>query len=115
MKKVLLVGCGAYMDSCYGCPGEWRCFKAAALGEGAFTEPVQVISLVRCQCPGRTLPANVGLAIKMSEMKPDAIYMSTCMAKAKPECPYTSPEQMAQFIEGKTGIPVTMGTHEYIG
>jgi len=38
MKKVAVVGCGAYMDSGYGCPGEWRCLKAAALGEGEFDE-----------------------------------------------------------------------------
>ena len=34
MKNVIIVGCGAYMDSGYGCPGEWRCMKAAGLGEG---------------------------------------------------------------------------------
>ena len=33
MKKVAVIGCGAYMDSGYGCPGEWRCLKAAALGD----------------------------------------------------------------------------------
>ncbi|MDH3964478.1 MAG: CGGC domain-containing protein, partial [Deltaproteobacteria bacterium] len=42
MKKVMVVGCGAYMDSGYGCAGEWRCLKAAALGEGKFDEPSQV-------------------------------------------------------------------------
>ena len=36
MRKVAVIGCGAYMDSGYGCPGEWRCLKAAALGEGKF-------------------------------------------------------------------------------
>lgn len=113
MKKIMVVGCGAYMDSGYGCPGEWRCLKAATLGEGVFTEPTQVISFMKCVCPGRSLPANVGMAIKLSEMKPEAIYMSTCMAKAKPECPYTKPEDISDFIEAKTGIPVTMGTHEY--
>ena len=42
MKTAMVVGCGAYMDSGYGCPGEWRCLKAAALGEGGFDEPSQV-------------------------------------------------------------------------
>jgi len=46
MKKVMVVGCGAYMDSGYGCAGEWRCLKAAALSEGKFDEPSQVISFV---------------------------------------------------------------------
>ena len=34
MDKIAIVGCGAYMDDGYGCPGEWRCLKAASLGEG---------------------------------------------------------------------------------
>ncbi len=40
MKSVFIVGCGAYMDSTYGCPGEWRCLKAAAFGESKVHEPV---------------------------------------------------------------------------
>ncbi len=113
MQKVMVIGCGSYMDSGYGCPGEWRCMKAATLGEGAFSEPVQVMSLVKCHCPGRSLAANVGMAIKLADMQPEAIYLSSCMAKAKPECPYCSAEQFAQIIHGKTGIPVILGTHEY--
>jgi len=113
MKKAMLVGCGAYMDSGYGCPGEWRCLKAAALGEGSFTEPVQVISFVKCHCPGRSLVANVGMAMKLAETKPEAIYLSSCLAKAKPACPYSTAEEIAQLIQGKTGIPVILGTHEY--
>ena len=113
MKKVMMVGCGAYMDSGYGCPGEWRCLKAATLGEGTFTEPVQVMSFVKCTCPGRSLVNNVGMAMKLAEMKPEAIYLSSCLAKAKPACPYSTPEEIAQLIQGKTGIPVVLGTHEY--
>jgi hypothetical protein len=45
MEKVAIVGCGAYMDSGYGCPGEWRCLKAAALGEGSFENPSLVTLL----------------------------------------------------------------------
>jgi predicted metal-binding protein len=115
MKKVMVVGCGAYMDSGYGCPGEWRCLKAAALGEGNFNEPVQVMSFVKCQCPGRSLTANAGMAIKLAEMKPDAIYLSSCMAKAKPDCPYISADQVAQMLQNKTGIPIILGTHDYHG
>ena len=29
--------------------------------------------------------------------------MSSCMANAKPGCPYTTPEEKAQMIEEKTG------------
>ena len=113
MKKVVVVGCGAYMESGYGCPGEWRCLKAAALGEGNFDEPVQVIGFVRCECPGRSTAANVGMTAKLSEIKPDAVYLSSCLAKVKPGCPYLSADEMAQYIEAKTGLTVVQGTHNY--
>lgn len=113
MKKVAIIGCGAYMDSGYGCPGEWRCLKAASLGDGKFDEPSTVVSFISCECPGRALAPTVGMAMKLSEVKPDAIYLSSCMANAKPDCPYSTPEEMAGIIENKTGIKVTLGTHDY--
>jgi len=113
MKKVAIVGCGAYQDSGYGCPGEWRCLKAAALGEGSFDEPVQVVSFVKCVCPGRSLAPNLGMAAKLSEIKPDEIYFSSCLVNAKPGCPYADAEELAKIIENKTGVTVTLGTHEY--
>lgn len=113
MKKVAIVGCGAYMDSGYGCPGEWRCLKAAALGEGKFEEPSQVVSFITCECPGRTVAPNMGMAMKLSETKPDQIYLSSCLANAKPECPYTSAADLAKILEQKTGLPVILGTHDY--
>ena len=113
MKKVMVVGCGAYMDSGYGCAGEWRCLKAAALGEGKFDEPSQVISFVTCECPGRSLAANAGVSMKMSEMRPDVIHLSSCLVNAKPDCPHGTPEQFAQILENKFQLPVVLGTHEY--
>jgi len=113
MEKVAIIGCGAYMDSGYGCPGEWRCLKAAALGEGQFKEPSQVTAFVRCECPGRTLAPNMGMAMKLSEMKPDMIYLSSCLTEAKPGCPYSSPEDLAKILENKTGVKVILGTHDY--
>jgi len=100
MKKVAVIGCGAYMDSGYGCPGEWRCLKAAALGEGTFDEPSQVMAFVKCECPGRTIVPNLGMAIKLSEIKPDLVYLS-------------SAEEFSQILEDKTGIKVVLGTHDY--
>jgi predicted metal-binding protein len=47
------------------------------------------------------------------DIKPDVIYLSSCMANAKPGCPYSTPEEMAKMIEGKTGIKVVLGTHDY--
>ncbi|MEW6076297.1 MAG: CGGC domain-containing protein [Thermodesulfobacteriota bacterium] len=113
MKKVVVVACGAYMDNGYGCPGEWRCLKAAAMGDGSFGEPAQVLAFVKCTCPGRPTVANVGMAIKALEIKPDAIHLSSCMAKAVPGCPYTNPEEMAKALEDKFGIKVIAGTHSY--
>jgi predicted metal-binding protein len=113
MKKVAIVGCGAYMDSGYGCPGEWRCLKAAALGEGRFEEAAAVVAFVKCECPGRTLAPNTGMAIKLGQIKPDALYLSSCLVNAKPGCPYATAEDMARILEEKTGIPVVLGTHPY--
>ena len=113
MKKVAVIGCGAYMDSGYGCPGEWRCLKAAALGEGKFDEPSQVMAFVKCECPGRTIVPNLGMAMKLSEVKPDLIYLSSCLANAKPPCPYGTAEEFAQILEQNTGIKVILGTHDY--
>ena len=113
MEKVAIVGCGAYMDSGYGCAGEWRCLKAAAFGEGSFENASQVLAFVKCECPGRSLVANMGLAIKMLEIKPDKIYLSSCFANAKPSCPYSEAQEIAKILENKTGIPVLLGTHDY--
>jgi predicted metal-binding protein len=115
MEKVAIVGCGAYMDSGYGCPGEWRCLKAAALGDGTFENPSQVVAFVRCECPGRSMVANLGMAMKLSELKPDKVYLSSCLVNAKPGCPYASAEEMAEILKSETGIPVVLGTHDYHG
>ena len=113
MEKAIVVACGAYLDNGYGCPGEWRCLKAAAMGDGKFNDPTQVIGFVKCECPGRPTVSNVGMTIKLGEIKPDVIYLSSCMANAKPGCPYTAPEDMAKMIEDKTGVKVVLGTHDY--
>ena len=113
MKKVAIVGCGSYMKSGYGCPGEWRCLKASSLGEGSFDEASSVVSFVTCECPGRSVAPNLGMAAKLSEMKPDVIHFSTCLAKAKPDCPYFTPEELVKAVENKTGIKVVLGTHDY--
>jgi len=113
MEKIAVVGCGSYMDQGYGCPGEWRCLKAAALGEGKFEEPAAVVAFVKCECPGRTVVPALGMAAKISEIKPDKIYLSSCLVNAKPGCPYTAPEDLAALIEDKTGTQVILGTHDY--
>ena len=113
MEKVAIIGCGAYMDSGYGCPGEWRCLKAASLGEGNFSVESSVVSFIKCECPGRTLVPNMGMSMKLSETKPDVIHLSSCLANASPGCPYSTPDDMAKMLEDKTGIKVVQGTHDY--
>ena len=104
MKKVAIIACGAYMDNGYGCPGEWRCLKAAAMGEGSFDEESSVLAFVKCTCPGRPTIPNLGMAIKALEVKPDAIYLSSCLVNENPGCPYFEPQELAKNIEDKTGI-----------
>jgi predicted metal-binding protein len=53
------------------------------------------------------------MAIKLSEIRPDKIYLSSCLANAKPGCPYSSADQMAEMISNKFGIEVVKGTHDY--
>ncbi len=113
MEKVAIIGCGAYMDSGYGCAGEWRCLKAAAMGEGQFNEPVRVVAFVKCECPGRSVVPNMGVAVKMSQITPDKIHISSCMANAKPGCPYAGTDEMVELLESKFGIEVVKGTHDY--
>ncbi len=114
MKKVAIIGCGAYMESGYGCPGEWRCLKAAALGDGSFKEPAHVIAFVKCECPGRATVPSMGMAMKLSEIRPDEIYLSSCLVNAKPDCPYSKVEDLERILKEKTGVQVVVrGTHDY--
>ncbi len=63
--------------------------------------------------PGRPLITNIGMAMKLSEIKPDIIHLTSCMATAKPGCPHLDMEEIARMITEKFEIPVVMGTHEY--
>ena len=52
--------------------------------------------------------------MKMSELRPDKIYLSSCLVNAKPGCPYASADEMAELLKNKTGIEVVIkGTHDY--
>jgi len=113
VEKVIVIGCGATMDDGYGCPGEWRCLQAAAQGDGEFDGPSQVVSFVKCRCPGRATVSDVGLSMKLSGVKPDKIYLSSCMTRAKPACPNQEIEDLRALLEEKFSVPVVKGTHEY--
>jgi len=114
MEKVMMIGCGEYIDSGYGCQGEWRCLKAVALGEGDFKGgSSQVISFIRSECPGRTLIANLNMTMKLVDIRPDKIYLSSCLANSVPTCPYFKPGEIAALIKEKKGIEAVSGTHDY--
>ena len=113
MENVAVVECGAYLDQGFRYPGEWRCLKAASIGEGNFEIPTHVVAFIKCQCPGRAVVPSIGMAAKLSEIKPDKIYLSACLANAIPGCPYTGAKDLARIVEDKTGIEVIQGTHDY--
>lgn len=53
------------------------------------------------------------MAAKLAEVKPDEVYLSSCLVNAKPGCPYFTAEELPAVITAKTGIPVKQGTHDY--
>ena len=44
------------------------------------------------------------MAVKLSEMKPEVIYLSSCLVNAEPGCPYTDAEELTEILENKTGV-----------
>ncbi len=114
MPRVLLVGCGSYMENSYDCPGDWKCLTAAAEKRAQFSdydEDVKVVGFMRCKCPGRALVNNVGVAKKRSDF--DVIHITNCMAKAVPLCKNHDLEQLPKMLEEKTGAKVVVGTHDF--
>lgn len=87
--------------------------RRVEVSQGSFSEPSQVVSFVQCECPGRSAVNNLGMAIKLAQLKPDEVYLSSCLVNAKPGCPYFTPGDLAAVITEKTGIPVKLGTHHY--
>lgn len=81
-----------------------------ARGSGGF---LKAAAFVKCECPGRTLVPNMGMAMKLSEVKPDVIHLSSCLANAKSGCSYGTAEEFAQILKNNTGIKVISGTHDY--
>jgi predicted metal-binding protein len=53
------------------------------------------------------------MAMKLSEIKPDVIHLSSCLVNAKPGCPYGDADEFARILQDKTGIKVVQGTHDY--
>jgi len=51
--------------------------------------------------------------MKLSEIKPETIHLSSCLVNAKPDCPHRKVEDLVSMLENKFGIDVVQGTHEY--
>ncbi|WP_022852635.1 CGGC domain-containing protein [Thermodesulfatator atlanticus] len=113
MAKVLIVACGAYADSSYDCPSDWKCMTAAAEKRGPFAEydEVQVIGFLKCKCPGRALISNIAATKKKVDF--DAVHLSNCMVKAVPMCKNHDMENLPKLIEEKVGVKVIAGTHDF--
>lgn len=111
--RVLIVSCGNYASQGYGCPGEWKCFTAAAKKEGEFAsyDSAQVVGFLECECNGRQLIPNIGCVKKNTDF--DVIHFSTCMSKPWPACPYMDIDQLAGKIEEAFNVKVVKGTHNY--
>ena len=118
MKKIGIIYCERIQDhSCVGCA---KCFKA--VNEKAFAfegdEDYQIVFKKGCgDCPGLVLP---GIQLQMLVLeklgvKPDAIYFATCVQKATAlmNCPMHLDGIKAK-LEEMMGIPVHVGTHEYM-
>lgn len=111
--NILLIGCGAYMDQGYACPGEYKCINSVAEKNGEFAQydnPV-LVGFLRCQCPGRAVISNIG-AVKKN-VKVDAVHLSNCMVKAIPMCKNHDFDQFKEIVEKKFGVKCVLGTHAY--
>lgn len=111
--NILLIGCGSYMETGYGCPGEYKCLNAVVEKNGQFAnyDNPKVVGFLRCKCPGRATFNNIGMVMK--NVKVDAVHLTNCMSKATPMCKNHNFEELKAMIEQKLGIPCVLGTHAY--
>ncbi len=117
MANVLIVTCNKIRDiNCVSC---LKCFKAAELKDGEFAkyDEVNIVGMCGCgDCPGLVMP-KLTLVLEQAdylERDIDAIHFGTCVLKAckTAACPIDL-DKISELIKSKTGIPVTIGTHNY--
>lgn len=82
-------------------------------GGGGVRKPVPGRVFCEVRVPGRSLAPNLGMAAKLSEIRPDVVYLSSCLVNARPGCPYADADELAEIIQSKTGLRVVKGTHDY--
>jgi len=105
--KIGIIICDRY-HSCAG----GKCFRAMRNHEGAFDiykkkDILEVVGYTSCGgCPG----GNIEYAPEeMINNEAETIHLATGFVVGYPPCPYIT--QLKNFIEGKYGISVVIGTH----
>jgi predicted metal-binding protein len=105
--KIGILICDRYRDCAGG-----KCFRAAREREGGFStysqdEPLEVVGYTTCGgCPGGNIEYAPEEMIKNGAQ---AIHLATGLVVGYPPCPHL--DFFKQFIEGRYGVPVVVGTH----
>ncbi len=105
--KIGIIICDRYR-SCAG----GKCFRAMRKREGAFDiyekkDTLEVVGYTSCGgCPGGNIEYATG---EMINNGAETIHLATGFVVGYPPCPYIT--QFKNFIEGKYGISVVIGTH----
>jgi predicted metal-binding protein len=117
MAKIAMLYCKRIQDhSCIACA---KCYKGIALKSGKFDQydEIDLVAMTDCgDCPGLVFPRVklIDEITKNLDLSIDMLHFGTCIMKAveTAACPINL-EQIKKFIEGKFGINVVFGTHEY--
>ncbi len=119
-KKVLIFYCKRIQNhTCVACA---KCHKGASELAGDFGvhgEDVEIVGMTDCgDCPGLLMPRAVmvkGFVEKLIDNRVDAVHLGTCIKQAVEhgECPFDL-DIMKMKLEDKLGIPVVVGTHNYV-
>ncbi|MDP8239323.1 MAG: CGGC domain-containing protein [Candidatus Hatepunaea meridiana] len=114
-KHIAIFYCKRIQDhTCIACA---KCFKAAPLKNGKFSqydEEIEIVAMTDCgDCPGLLMPRVPMIRTLGGHV--DAVHLGTCVTQAKEhgECPLDL-EEMKVKLEKKLGIPVIIGTHDYV-
>lgn len=105
--KVGIIICDRYRECAGG-----KCFRAARQREGGFScypaeEPLEIVGYTTCGgCPGGNIEYTPEEMLKNGA---EAIHLATGLVVGFPPCPYL--DYFKDFIEGRYGVPVVVGTH----
>ena len=117
MPNIAVLYCKRIKDhSCIACA---KCYKGMAEKNGAFAEydNIELVAMTDCgDCPGLSFP-RVKLLTELTKNigRPiEKLHFGTCvkLAMETGECPIDF-DDMKAALEGKFGIEVVLGTHNY--